>query len=97
MQHRRQTALPGFEVQSLARPLFELARHLSSGELANSLRSRFPWKMLSELAFSVLSETVMPGFLKISVLCPHAAAAIPLIHRYLRHVMRFTQCVALTD
>ncbi len=33
----------------------------------------------------------------ISVLCPHEAAAIPLIHRYLRHVMRFTQSVALTD
>jgi hypothetical protein len=53
--------------------------------------------MLSEQAFSVLSETMLPGFLKISVLHSHEVAAIPLIHWYLRHVMRFRQSVALTD
>jgi len=39
---------------------------------------------------------VLPGFPKISSLRPHETAAIPLIHRYLRHVMRFRQSVAST-
>jgi hypothetical protein len=53
-------------------------------------------KILSEQAFSVLIETVLPGFPQISALRPHETAAIPLIHRYLRHVKRFRQGVAST-
>ncbi len=52
--------------------------------------------ILSEQAISVLIETVLPGFPKINALRPHETAAVPLIHRYLRHVMSFRQSVALT-
>ncbi len=55
-----------------------------------------PGKILSEQAFSVLIATVLPGIPKIGALRLHEIAAIPLIHRYLRHVMRFRQSVAST-
>jgi len=38
---------------------------------------------------------VLPGFPQISALRNHETAAIPLIHRYLRHVVRFqAKCCA---
>ncbi len=55
-----------------------------------------PGKTLSEQAFSVLIATVLPGIPKISALRPHETVAIPLIHRYLQHVIRFRQSVAST-
>jgi len=46
-------------------------------------------KILSEQAISALTGTVLPGFPQISALRNHETAASPLIHRYLRHVVRF--------